>query len=187
MICTFDLQISDALQEIEQSESKPQESKPSPAPLPVALDEPEPVAAASATVQESTPPAVVPKPESPRIMPPIERKFSDAEIEARKEEAREIVMNAIDAALARDTNRLGALRPAPLPLTSDINELRKRAIAADQFDEEEEDEGPVASIPRTGLLAPPKEQTSTAHNLVMSLVVAAVIFILLKLMFYKSS
>ncbi|XP_017493463.1 PREDICTED: myb-like protein X [Rhagoletis zephyria] len=114
----------------------------------------------------------------------IKRNLSEEEIESRKEEAREIVINAIDAALARDIGKLMS-RPAN---SAPENELRKRPVVFPEIDENDV----VATLAQNDNTPQTSENTVNqaevnAHNIVMSIAVAAAIFFFFKLMWYFSS
>ena len=109
----------------------------------------------------------------PEIPIQIERQLSKAEIEARKEEAREIVINAIDAALARDLSRL---MDEKLQLGESSTGLRKRTLVLGELDEDNESS--------TNVTQQRAAEGTGAQNLVLSLSLAAVMFIILKLLYY---
>lgn len=114
----------------------------------------------------------------------IKRELSVEEIESRKEEAREIVINAIDAALARD---IGKLMSRPNIAASTENELRQRPIVLDDFDEDNEETGAAKSNESSTVTIEETANEVNVHNVVISLAVAAAIFFFFKLMWYFSS
>ena len=122
-------------------------------------------------------------------------------LETRKEEAREIVINAIDAALARDLSRLMSNTNTNSSLESEDKmeiaglkpgetcaELRKRLVESTEFDHDDEDivENVLGRDDRLALIRQQSHDDSQ-FNILFVLILAFALFIILKFMFWLKS
>ncbi|KAJ6215951.1 hypothetical protein RDWZM_010451 [Blomia tropicalis] len=122
-------------------------------------------------------------------------------LETRKEEAREIVINAIDAALARDLSRLMSNTNTNSSLESEDKmeiaglkpgetcaELRKRLVESTEFDHDDEDivENVLGRDDRLALIRQ-QSHGDSQFNILFVLILAFALFIILKFMFWLKS